>query len=86
MKSLQKWTGEAGSGERKYKGWSKQGHKVHYDWTKEIKQDVHDGKYEEWENAVRLLYHERKKEMGLGSTAQADKFTFEADTSVVWEL
>ncbi len=52
MKILPKWTGTLDHGERRFKGWSDEGHKKAYEtWTMEIKKGVREGLYIMWEKA-----------------------------------
>ena len=51
MKGLKKWTGAADEGERKFRGWSDNGHQAFEQSTMDIKNDVQSGMYAIWEKA-----------------------------------
>ena len=83
MKGLKKWTGNAEEGERRFKGWSDNGHKAFEHWTSDIKTDVRNGKYALWEKAFREV-HIREQEERQDGTARVEKYAVNKD--LVWEL
>jgi hypothetical protein len=83
MKTLKKYTAQAEKGERKFKGWSDNGHKAFEEWTVSIKQDVGSGRYTRWEKAVREV--QAKRQEARRSEVEPIK-KYAVDRSVVWEL
>jgi hypothetical protein len=84
LKGLKKFTGAADTGERKFKGWSDSGHRVFQKTTKEIKEDVNNGKYTAWEKAFRQVSLMRLREFETTRSMVVEKYA--VDKSVVWEL
>jgi hypothetical protein len=83
MQGLKKWTGPADEGERKFKGWSDNGHKAFEQSTMDIKNDVQRGMYALWETAFREVHNEQQ-EARKSEEETVEKFV--VDKSVVWEL
>jgi hypothetical protein len=84
-KGLKQWTGTAMEGERKFKGWSDNGHKAFVKCTKSIKEDVTSGKYTLWERAFREV-HERLEETKRTTEDQPAAMKHTVDRDLVWEL
>ena len=84
MKGVTKWTGTADEGERKFKGWSDNGHKAFVEYTMNIKKDVTSGKHTLWERAFREV-HAKQKEVRT-SEDQPAVMKYTVNRSVVWEL
>jgi hypothetical protein len=83
MKGLKKWTGAADEGERKFKGWSDNGHKAFEQSTMDIRNDVQSGMYAVWETAFRDVHNEQQEAM-RSEEETVEKYV--VNKSVVWEL
>jgi hypothetical protein len=84
IKGLKKWTGTADQGERKFKGWSDNGHKAFVVYTMNIKDDVANGKYAIWEKAFRVVHAKQQEARMIVEQPAGQKYT--VNRSVVWEL
>ena len=83
MKDLKRFTGTQTAEERRFKGWSDSGHKAFQEMTKQIKQDVEEGKYKKWER----LYKEYISMTSKTKEQEDDKKKpFQVDKGVVWEF
>ncbi len=83
MKDLKRFTGTPTAEERRFKGWSDSGHKAFQEMTKQIKQDVEEGKYKKWER----LYKEYISMTSKTKEQEDDKKKpFQVDKGVVWEF
>jgi hypothetical protein len=84
LKGLKKHTGKADEGERKFKGWSDNGHKAFVAHAMSIKDDVTSGKCAIWERAFREV-HAKQQEVRTGE-GQPAAMKYTVNRSVVWEL
>jgi hypothetical protein len=84
LKGLKKHTGEADEGERKFKGWSDNGHKAFVACAMSVKDDVTNGKHAAWERAFREV-HAKQQEVRTGE-GQPAAMKCAVSRSVVWEL
>jgi hypothetical protein len=83
MKGLKKWTGAADEGERKFKGWSDNGHKAFEQSIMDIKNDVQSGLYAIWEKAYREVYVEQQE---IKKSKEEPIGRYQVNKSVAWEL
>ena len=84
MKGYKKWTGTADDGERKFKGWSDNGHKAFERHAQVIKADVEGGRCARWEKAYRMITA-MHREARLDEV-EPSMLKCSANRSVVWEL
>lgn len=85
MKGLKKWTGVSDDGERKFRGWSDNGHKAFVKFIGEIKEDVANNRYTIWEKAMKECYCD-KVTAKYNSDQQGRVRKYEVDRTQVWEL
>jgi hypothetical protein len=84
MKGLKKHAGAANEGERKFKGWSDNGHKAFVACAMSIIDDVTSGKHALWERAFQEV-HAKQQEMRTGE-GQPPAMKHAVNRSAVWEL
>ena len=83
MNGSKKWTGAADEGERKFKGWSDNGHKAFEQSIMDIKNDVQSGLYDIWEKAYREVYVDQQE---TKKSEEEPAKRYQVNKSVVWEL
>ena len=83
MKGLKKYTGLPDKGERRFRGWSDNGHRAFVELIRKIKKDVSTGEYGHWERLMKVCYAENV------ANKQASEVTsrkYIVDRTFVWEL
>ena len=84
MKGFKKWTGTADAGERKFKGWSDNGHKALEQYTHAVIADVEEGRCALWEKAFQKITAMQQAASLNEDQPAVPKYT--VNRSIVWEL